>query len=473
MPPMKKLFIFCFPTFLFFACQNTETSKAVKITGTIENPVSKNATIRYGDSTLIAEVVDGKFVLNFELTQPEMVTFKHGPESGGLYLEPGDNVTLFLNPAEFDETLRLAGDGAEESNYLLAKYLLNEKYNEKRKETFSSTPAKFAASMDKIKTENNQHLETYSSANQNMNSDFITNEKSSILYTWATSKINYPAYYPYYAGDEAPELELEDDYLSFMDKIDLNDETAFENNRQYAQMTNAYINSMGQKAGDGLDNLAGMFEAASSKIKSDKIKSGILSKTLTNFLNYNDATGAEKYVEMFNKMSLDEKQKKSIGDTYATAMKLLKGKPAPTFNYTNTKGKAVPLEALKGKSVYVDVWATWCGPCKREIPHLKELEAQYHENEDIVFMSVSIDKMEDKEKWLKMVEEKELSGIQLMADNDWKSSICTDYAIRGIPRFFLIDKDGNIMDKNAPRPSSKEIKEVMADLAQPKITSMK
>ncbi|MFT6321521.1 MAG: hypothetical protein ACJAT4_002451 [Granulosicoccus sp.] len=88
-------------------------------------------------------------------------------------------------------------------------------------------------------------------------------------------------------------------------------------------------------------------------------------------------------------------------------------------------------------------------------------------------MSVSIDKMEDKEKWLKMVEEKELSGIQLMADNDWKSSICTDYAIRGIPRFLLIDKDGNIMDKNAPRPSSKEIKEVMADLAQPKITSMK
>ena len=72
-----------------------------------------------------------------------------------------------------------------------------------------------------------------------------------------------------------------------------------------------------------------------------------------------------------------------------------------------------------------------------------------------------------------MVEEKELSGVQLMADKDWKSSICTDYAIRGIPRFLLIDKDGNIMDKNAPRPSSKEIKEVMADLAKPKITSMK
>ena len=473
MPPMKKLFVFFFPAFLFFACQNTETSNAVKITGTIENPVSENATIRYGDSTHTAEVVDGKFVLDFELTKPEMLSFKHGAESGSLYLEPGDHVTLTLNPEEFDETLKLAGDGAEESNYLLAKYLLNEKYNEKMKETYSSTPAEFAASMDKIKSENEQHLTTYSTTHKNMNSDFITNEKSSLLYTWATDKINYPAYYPYYAGADAPELELEDDYLKFMDKIDLNDETAFENNRQYAQMVNAYINGMGQKAGEGLDNLAGMFEAANDKINSDKIKSGILSKTLSNFLNYNDATGAEKYVEIFNKMSTDEKQKKAIGETYATAMKLQKGKPAPTFNYTNTKGEAVPLETLKGKSVYVDVWATWCGPCKREIPHLKELEAQYHENDDIVFMSVSIDKMEDKEKWLKMVEEKELSGVQLMADKDWKSSICKDYAIRGIPRFLLIDKEGNIMDKNAPRPSSKEIKEVMADLAQPKITSMK
>jgi thiol-disulfide isomerase/thioredoxin len=465
---MKKLFIFLFPAFLFFAFQNSETNNAVKITGTIENPVSDKATIRYGDSIHTAEVVDGKFILDFELTKPKMITFKHGSESGGLYLEPGDNVTLTLNPEQFDETLKLAGKGAEESNYLLAKYLLNEKYNEKMKGIYSSTPKDFAASMDKIKKENEQHLDTYTKTHQNMNSAFLKNEKSAILYTWATTKINYPAYYPYYAGADATELDLGDDYLSFMDEIDMNDETTFENNTQYAQMVNAYINGMGQKAGEGLDNLAGMFEAAKSKIKSDKIKSGILSKTLTNFLNYNDATGVEKYVEMFNKISSDDQQKKAIAETHATAMKLLIGKPAPTFNYLNTKGEEVPLENLKGKSIYVDVWATWCGPCKREIPHLKELEAQYHENDDIVFMSVSIDKMADKDKWLKMVEEKELGGVQLMADKDWKSSICTDYAIRGIPRFLLIDQDGNIMDKNAPRPSSQEIKEVMADLAKSK-----
>ena len=292
---MKKLFIFLFPAFLFFAFQNSEIDNAVKITGTIENPVSDKATIRYGDSTLSAEVIDGKFILDFELTKPEMITFKHGPESGGLYLEPGDNVTLTLNPEQFDETLRLAGNGAEESNYLLAKYLLNEKYNDKMKGIYSSSPEEFAGSMDEIKKENKQHLDSYSKAHKNMNSDFLKNEKSSILYTWATDKINYPAYYPYYAGADAPELELGDDYFSFMDQIDMNDETAFENNRQYAQMVNAYINGMGAKAGKGIDNLAGMFDAAESKIKSNKIKSGILSKTLTNFLNYNDATGCLLY----------------------------------------------------------------------------------------------------------------------------------------------------------------------------------
>lgn len=469
---MKKLFVFCIPAFLFLSCQNSEITNTVKITGTIENPVSEEASIRYGDSIHMANVVEGKFIIEFELNQPERITFKHGPESGGLYLEPGDDVTLTLNPKEFDETLKLSGKGAEESNYLLAKYLLNEKYDMKMKEIYSSSPQEFAATMDEIKMANEKHLSSYSQEHE-MNAQFLKDEKASILYTWATDKINFPAYYPYYAGADAPELELGDDYLSFMDKIDLNDENAFENNQQYTQMINAYINSMGNKAGTGLNNLAGMFEAAENKINSNKIKAGILSRSLTNFLNYNDATGAEKYVEMFNQMSTDEEQKEAMNQTLATAMKLLKGKPAPTFNYTNTQGKEVTLEELKGKSVYVDVWATWCGPCKREIPHLKELESKYHDSDDIVFMSVSIDKMADKEKWLKMVEEKELGGVQLMADKAWKSSICTDYAIKGIPRFLLIDKDGNILDKNAPRPSSKEIKEVMADLTGSNLTSMK
>ena len=142
---------------------------------------------------------------------------------------------------------------------------------------------------------------------------------------------------------------------------------------------------------------------------------------------------------------------------------LKKGTPSPKFNYPNTKGQNVSLDDLKGKYVYVDVWATWCGPCKREIPFLKELDNEF-KDKNIAIVSLSIDKMEHKDKWLKMVADENLQGIQIMADKDWNSDFVTAYNIKGIPRFILIDKEGNILDANAPRPSNPNLKELLNSL---------
>ena len=142
---------------------------------------------------------------------------------------------------------------------------------------------------------------------------------------------------------------------------------------------------------------------------------------------------------------------------------LQKGKPSPKFNYPDVNGNKVSLDDLKGKYVYVDVWATWCGPCKREIPFLKELDTEY-KNKDLAIVSLSIDRMENREKWLKMIREEKLQGIQILADNDWNSEFVTAYNITGIPRFILIDPEGNIYDANAPRPSDPRLKELLSDL---------
>jgi len=132
-----------------------------------------------------------------------------------------------------------------------------------------------------------------------------------------------------------------------------------------------------------------------------------------------------------------------------------KGEKSPKFvDYENFKGGTTSLDDLKGKYAYIDVWATWCGPCKREIPFLKEVEKAYH-GKNIEFVSISIDKAKDHDKWMKMVEEKELGGIQIFADSDWKSEFVQAYKINGIPRFILIDPAGNIISADAPRPSSK------------------
>lgn len=153
------------------------------------------------------------------------------------------------------------------------------------------------------------------------------------------------------------------------------------------------------------------------------------------------------------------------------------GMKSPVFeNYENFVGGTTSLQNLKGKYVYIDVWATWCGPCKREIPALKEIEKKYHDK-NIEFVSISVDNgrgyqadsreaafIAAKEGWKTMVAEKELGGIQLFSDKAFQSDFITAYKINAIPRFLLIDPDGNIVSADAPRPSSESLTKLFDSL---------
>ena len=147
------------------------------------------------------------------------------------------------------------------------------------------------------------------------------------------------------------------------------------------------------------------------------------------------------------------------------------GKPSPAFtNYENFKGGTSSLKDFRGKYVYIDVWATWCGPCKVEIPYLKKLEEKFHDK-NIEFISISVDDarrsgtMEKAYKaWRTMVKDKNLTGTQLITGNGWDVDFIKDYKINGIPRFILIDPQGNILDPDAPRPSNPELTEIFENL---------
>ena len=134
------------------------------------------------------------------------------------------------------------------------------------------------------------------------------------------------------------------------------------------------------------------------------------------------------------------------------------GSIAADFTYPDVNGKEVSLSDFKGKVVLVDVWATWCGPCRGEIPHLKKLEQEMH-GTDVVFLGVSVDEAKDKQKWLDFIKKEELGGIQVHASG-W-SKIAQDYKIKGIPRFMVFDKQGRVVSVDAPRPSSPELKEML------------
>lgn len=134
------------------------------------------------------------------------------------------------------------------------------------------------------------------------------------------------------------------------------------------------------------------------------------------------------------------------------------GEAAIDFTYPDMDSNMVSLSDFKGSYVYVDVWATWCGPCKYEIPFLIQLEKDYHDA-NIIFMSVSVDTDNAKQKWIDMIKKEGMGGVQLFASG-W-SQICQDYAINGIPRFMLFDREGNVISVDAAKPSSDEIRNIL------------
>ena len=164
--------------------------------------------------------------------------------------------------------------------------------------------------------------------------------------------------------------------------------------------------------------------------------------------------GMQKYGQYFVTPSLKARAEEVGTKLYDTKA----GGKAADFTYSDTKGKMVSLSDFKGKVVLVDVWATWCGPCRDEIPHLKKLEEEMH-GTDVVFLGVSVDEEKNHQKWLDFIEKEGLKGVQLFTNGG--SKITKDYKINGIPRFMVFDKQGRIVSVDAPRPSSPELKKML------------
>ena len=121
-------------------------------------------------------------------------------------------------------------------------------------------------------------------------------------------------------------------------------------------------------------------------------------------------------------------------------------------------GNKVDFAKFRGKYVYVDMWASWCVPCIREIPHLKSLEKDLQSN-DVVFVSISIDTKEDA--WKKKAAALGLDGNQLInKDNKLGEAL----NVSGIPFFIIYDKEGKLYKYNAPRPSDVRTKPLLESL---------
>jgi thiol-disulfide isomerase/thioredoxin len=129
---------------------------------------------------------------------------------------------------------------------------------------------------------------------------------------------------------------------------------------------------------------------------------------------------------------------------------LIKGLPAPVFDAVSIAGKKMGLKDFKGRYVVIDVWATWCGPCKRETPFF-ERYAEMYGGDKLAFVSLSVDEGNNAMSWQFEAAAKSKRVVQIRAEAPFE--FMSKYAIESIPHFMLIDPEGKLRMINMPRPS--------------------
>ncbi|MBR1871581.1 MAG: TlpA family protein disulfide reductase [Bacteroidales bacterium] len=262
----------------------------------------------------------------------------------------------------------------------------------------------------------------------------------------------YSYYYPFIALARDGKAVEDKDYAAFAAANDP-DALSDEDKQKIFNGVAAYVCGI-----DGLDIVQAVKQAGST-FSSMGDNNFFMTSLLRNYLSMGNTAGAKEAYSFYSAVCKDPAYIEQVSDLYEATVTLAPGSEAPQIEMEDPSGKKVMLSDLRGKALYIDFWATWCGPCQGEIPHMAKLAAKYAGNKKIAFVSISLD--EDKEAWKKQLEDEKPAWAQYILTEKGQEDVAQRYKISAIPRFVMLDKDGRIIALNADRPSSAGVTELI------------
>lgn len=210
-----------------------------------------------------------------------------------------------------------------------------------------------------------------------------------------------------------------------------------------------------------IDATSALQAAASCAVKPAQ-KEAAMNMMLAALANAGNFNGIADAYEYFQDNVTNDDYLDAADEICRNVLTLVPGVQAPEIEFKDIDGKVFHLADFTGKPLYIDLWASWCGPCCEEIPHLQKFVDSLGNDPEIRCISISID--DDESDWTTKLDEVGSTWPQYIATADGQASISGKYFISAIPRFLLIDAEGKIVSVNAPRPSAPDLLTKLNDL---------
>ena len=436
---MKKSGIIFLLAGLLYSCQ---TSKEAKITFILpEN--SEGVSVKYDGQLVFIDKEyqtytaqkneTGSWEVTIPLSKPQYFMVRRNP----LYISPGDHLTIEVN--EDPELTKIEGIGAEVNNYLKKRYYLKggSFLRSGNKEVMKPTLEEMLVVLDSLVEARQKDLAALKAGKK-----FKEQEAIRIKADFTNSLYYYPNYNRHYLFGDATTVPI-DEYNAkikgYFEEIKsrvqpLLDEMCTDDrflDIDVVRTTLLYFHVHG-KYNINSERFNTLFEIAD---QSNYIRGSMSKKEYDDFF-------------AFGKTIQSEELKKIYMDRLERYTLYTEGKPAIDVTVIDLEGLQKKLSDYQGNVMYVDVWATWCAPCRQQAPFFKALSDKYP---NIRFVALSVD--DKKSTWDNYMKDMEHVAItELWAESDVRK----DWGITGIPRFFLINKDFTIISSDAPRPSTGE-----------------
>lgn len=397
--------------------------------------------------------LDGDGCASFVLKGSEMAYVKlfHGRESLQIYLEGGDQATVTFNGRDMKGTYVFDGEKAPAVKYLNTVSLValpDKDYSLPFDEYKARLAAKEADAVKLLKANGLTAA-----------GDFEKNEKDRIRYSYASPLIMYPMAHRMMSGDMG--YQPSEDYYETIESYVVEDErlACLDVYRAFMAEAMHVLDPDGRDITSVYPKTVAQMKYAAERLSDPRIREIIVHHLTAVYVDNFGVKDISEIENLYHTYVKDSTLTASYVAKYGRWDLARPGRRSPGFRAPDVNGKEYTLADFRGKYVYIDMWATWCAPCKRELPYLKALEEEFKDAE-IVFLGLSVDK--DKAAWQKMVKDGCLSGVQLYLGLG--SSFQDAYRVEGIPRFILLDREGKIISNDMSRPSAKETAETLRNL---------